>query len=175
MSIRLRMALAGAGTAALAIAGVAGLTGMASATQAQGAGSGGSQRVVLTAGLAPSVPTDPEVFGVTAGSIPWVIEGGHARLGSGGALQVNVAGLVDPRTGKNPVPGLAASVYCNGTLAATTSPVPFSPQGNASLHAMITLPAFCPAPAVLLNPATGTTAADVHSNVYIAFDGTAGQ
>jgi hypothetical protein len=43
----------------------------------------------------------------------------------------DVHGLVLSTTGANPVPDLAASLYCGGTLLATTMPVPFSTTGNA--------------------------------------------
>ncbi len=65
-----------------------------------------------------------------------------------------------------------ASVYCGGTVAATTTPVPFSTTGNARIRTTVSLPAFCPAPAVLLNPATGTSPSEVKTAIYIAFDGT---
>lgn len=180
MRIRLRTVLAGAGTAAMVLGGVVGLTGMASAAPANGGAAAlsatpaqaHSQRIMLSAKLAASVPGDPEIFGVAPGGIPWVIKDGNVRLGSAGALQVNVTGLVDPTTGQNPVPYLAASVYCNGVKEAETAPVPFSAMGNAHLHATVSLPAFCPAPTVLLNPAKGSAATDV-LGVYIAFDGTA--
>jgi hypothetical protein len=108
---------------------------------------------------------------VPAGKAPWQLKHGHVRLGRNGALQVNATGLV-LTTGSNPVPDLAAAVYCNGAPAGTTAPVPFSAKGNARIHASVTLPSFCPAPAVLLKPATGSAQTDVLS-VYIGFDGKA--
>jgi hypothetical protein len=128
---------------------------------------------VLRAVLAPSLPTDPAIFGVAPGGAPWRVAHGQARLGSSGRLTVDVHGLVLTTTGANPVPDLAASVYCGGTLAATSTPVPFSTTGNARIRTKVSLPAFCPAPAVLLNPATGSSPSDVKTTVYIAFDGTA--
>jgi hypothetical protein len=127
---------------------------------------------LLTATLAPSVPTDPAIFGVEPGGAPWQLSHGHVRLDQNGALHVNVARLVLTTTGSNPVPDLAAAVYCNGVLSSTTSPVRFSKRGNARIHAIVSLPSLCPAPAVLLNPATGSAQSDV-LGVYIGFDGTA--
>ncbi|MCU1494717.1 MAG: hypothetical protein JWO62_2481 [Acidimicrobiaceae bacterium] len=129
--------------------------------------------VVLRSSLAPSVPSDPAIFAVKPGGAPWVLDAGHVRLGRGGELEVEVAGLVLATTGANPVPDLAASLYCNGALAATTAPVPFSATGNAHIHASVSLAAFCAAPAVLLNPATGSSPSAVVTGTYIAFDGTA--
>lgn len=167
MRVYMRRALVLAGATATALGCVAGLTGTALAATAHQAANGGTQdqQVVLIANLVPSVPGDPAIFGVSPGGLPWVISHGEAVL-DGGFLEVNVAGLVVPTIGTNPVPDLAASVYCNGMLAETTATVPFSPAGNARLHAKVTLPSFCPAPAVLLNPATTPT----HIlPVYIAF------
>lgn len=134
--------------------------------------SNGSEAVVLSASLAPSLPSDAPVFGVAPGGLPWILNAGHVQLGAGGMLQANVSGLIVPARGDNPVPYIAASVYCAGALAATTAPVPFSAQGNAQIHATVSLPAFCPAPAVLLQPATGSSPGDV-VDLYIAVDGSA--
>lgn len=131
---------------------------------------GNSEQAVLSGSLAPSVPTDPAIFGVAPGGLPWVLAAGQVQLGAGGMLQANVARLIVPTLGSNPVPYIAASVYCGGALAATTAPVPFSGGGNAQIHANVSLPAFCPAPAVLLKPATGSSSSDI-VDVYIAFDG----
>jgi hypothetical protein len=131
----------------------------------------GTHGGVLRAVIAPSVPSDPAIFGVAPGGAPWQIDHGHVRLGKSGRLAIDVDGLVLTTTGANPVPDLAASVYCGGTVAATTMPVPFSTKGNARIRTTVSLPAFCPAPAVLLNPATGSSSSDIKT-VYIAFDGT---
>lgn len=124
----------------------------------------------LRAPIVASVPTDPAIFGYGPGGKPWVIRAGHVALWSTGQLAAQVSGLVVPPptgTGVNPLPSLAAFVFCNGALVATTPSVPFAANGNARIHAMVTLPAICPAPAVLLGPppAAGSP------NVYIAFDG----
>jgi hypothetical protein len=127
-------------------------------------------RVLLHAPLAPSQPTDPPIFGVVAGSVPWSLSHGGVRLSRGGDLDVDVDGLIVTPLGSNPVPQLAASVFCNGMLAATTAAVPFSTKGNADINAHVSLPALCAAPAVLLNPGIGTPPV-VKPGVYIAFDG----
>lgn len=121
---------------------------------------------VLHSSLTPSTPNDSPIFGVPPGGIPWSIAHGQALLRSNGTLQVNVARLIDPETGSNPVPYLAASVYCDGSLEATTATVPFSHQGNAHLRATVGLPAVCSDPVVLLNPAAPTP-----KPFYIAFTG----
>jgi hypothetical protein len=126
--------------------------------------------LLLSAPLAASLPTDNPIFGVKPGGAPWQMAPGNVQLRQNGTLSADVDRLVLTTTGMNPIPDLAASVYCNGILVATTVPVPFSSRGNARIHAAVTLPTFCPAPAVLLNPATGTAATDV-LKIYIGFDG----
>jgi hypothetical protein len=147
-------------------------TSAAAASHPARTGHQGTRGEVLRAVLAPSVPTDPSIFGVAPGGAPWQLARGQVRLGQGGRLTVDVKGLVLTTTGANPVPDLAASVYCGGKVAATTAPVPFSATGNARIRATVSLPSFCPAPAVLLNPATGSSPGTVITTVYIGFDGT---
>lgn len=134
---------------------------------------GRRESAIISASVAPSVPTDPMIFGVVAGGAAWTIDHGHARLGNRGALEVDVRGLVLTMTKANPVPDLAASVFCDGAAVATTAPVAFSSGGDAHIHACVTLPGFCAAPAILLNPATSGSTSGVLTAVYIAFDGTA--
>jgi hypothetical protein len=147
--------------AMVAVAAPAGARGM------HGAHAGGP--TVLNASLAPSLPTYPSIFGLPPGGAPWALQAGHVHLGASGRLEVNVTGLVLVTTGTNPVPEIAASVFCNGTVAATTAPVPFSTAGDAQIHAMVSLPSPCLVPAVLLQPVI----ASVVRSAYIAFDGTA--
>lgn len=128
---------------------------------------------LLNAKLAPSVPTDPTMFGVPAGGIPWVLKAGRAQLSSTGEVTVRVVGLVDPKTGVNPVPGIAATVYCGGVSAGHTTPVAFPSSGTVTFRGSVTLPSFCPAPSVLLSPASGAGAGASVKDVYIAFDGQA--
>ena len=120
-----------------------------------------SSRVILTAPLTPSVPSDAPIYGVQAGAVPWVLHAGHVVLGEHGRLQVNASGFVVPGPGTNPLPALSASVYCDGTLAGTTGTVPFPPSGNARIHTTVTLPGACTDPVVLVNPGP-------HVNLYIA-------
>ncbi|HEX4756196.1 MAG TPA: hypothetical protein VH661_10685 [Candidatus Dormibacteraeota bacterium] len=174
MRSRLRLFAAGA---ALAAVGVAALTGghalatTAAPTAPSTAAHEDVHGVVLSATLAPSQPTDLPIFGAMAGGVPWSLGHGHVVLRQGGGLSVDVDGLIVTPLGSNPVPGLAASVYCNGMLAATTAPVPFSTTGDADIAATVSLPAFCPAPAVLLNPAVGSPLV-AKPGTYIGFDGT---
>ena len=115
---------------------------------------------LLKTQIAPTVPTDLPVHGVAPGGAPWVISKGDLRLRSDGRLHIEVEGLVIPTRGNtNPVPKLAASLFCGGgdTPVASTDPVDFSPQGNAEIETTIALPAKCLAAVVLLrvNNASG--------------------
>ena len=118
-------------------------------------------------------PTGPVLFGVSPGDAPWVIARGEARVRRNGRVKVRVEGLViptPPSNGTNPLSNIAASVYCGGTLVATTDPVPFSPAGDARIDATLkaAVPSPCLAPAVLLNPAPGGVVA---ARTYIAASG----
>lgn len=115
---------------------------------------------LLAAQVAPTVPTDPAVHGVTPGGAPWVIDRGSVRLRSDGRLRVEVEGLViptPPQNGSNPVATLSASLFCGSdtTPAATTAAAPFSTAGDAEIEAQLALPAKCLAPVVLLHPNGG--------------------
>lgn len=169
------MRLLAAGAALAAVGGAALTSGHALATTAapkapSAAAHKDEQGTVLSARLAPSQPTDPPIFGAAAGGVAWSLDHGHVILRQGGGVDVIVDGLIVTSLGSNPVPGLAASVYCNGMLAATTAPVPFSTKGDADIDATVKLPALCAAPAVLLNPAVGSPLV-AKPAIYIGFDG----
>lgn len=162
------LAVAGGAAVGLTAAGTAAATTPAQLTSSHRDAHG----LLLNAALAPSVPTDPAIFGVKPGGVPWQIRPSRVRLGRDGRLVVNVDGLVVVGPGTNPLPDLAATVYCNGAAVGTTAPVAFSTRGNARIRATVSLPALCPVPGVLLNPARGTMSSDVLP-VYIGFDGRA--
>lgn len=128
---------------------------------------------ILRSALAPSIPSDAPIFAVAPGGIAWTLDRGSVRVRASGRLEVGVRGLVLMATGTNPIPDIAASVYCNGVVAATTLPVAFSPSGNAEIETTLTLPSTCMVPAVLLHPATGSLSSNVLISTYIAFNGSA--
>jgi hypothetical protein len=127
---------------------------------------------LLQAPIAGSLTTDPTIFGVKPGGAPWVIDRGSARVLTNGRIDVRVEGLViptPPQNGTNPLPGIAATVFCGGTAVGTTQTVPFSPAGDARIDDRVPrLPTPCLAPAVLLNPQIGSALA---RGVYIAATG----
>lgn len=91
------------------------------------------------------------LFGVQAGGAPWRLSKGFAQIYSNGRLHVAVRGLVlasGPAVGTNPVAHGQAIVVCDGAVAATSTVVPFSATGNATVNERISLPAHCLAPVV---------------------------
>lgn len=133
------------------------------------------QRGLLISSLAPSLPTDPALHGVSPGGLPWVLDRGFALVLGGGRIIVSVHGLVipvahgtfPPGTAR-PVTTVSASLYCGAdsvtTPAATTKAVDISASGNATIVDKVTVPPTCLAPIVLVHPNGGLGA-------YIAVTG----
>ena len=97
-----------------------------------------------------SMPLD----GLTGGGVPWSIEDGRVLLFADGRLHVDVEGLVITATGVNPIATGKAVVTCGGAPVAETDTVPFSPDGDAEIDAVVSLPSPCLAPAVFFTNAT---------------------
>lgn len=164
MAVPRRAAAAAAAVAALA------LLVPALPASAHEPGHANAPHTLLKAPLAGSLPTDPSLFGVAPGALPWDIESGTASVRADGRLRVEVDGLVvptAPQSGTNPIPRLSASLTCNGSVVATTATVPFSTSGRAEISAQVSVPARCLAPAVLLNP-------NGNAGLFIAVTGSAG-
>ena len=128
---------------------------------------------VLDSSVFGSQTTGPVLFGVPPGGAPWVInKNSNVQVRRDGRVTARLNGLViptPPSNGTNPIPQIAASVYCNGASVGTTQPVPFSLAGNARINSSLgtPLPSPCLAPAVLFNPASG----GVVTTNYIAATG----
>ncbi|HEX5451912.1 MAG TPA: hypothetical protein VFW86_05935 [Candidatus Limnocylindrales bacterium] len=108
---------------------------------------------VLDARLAaePAAAVNEVLFGVQAGGLPWRIDRGSVQLSADGRLHVVVQGLVldaGPAAGTNPIPSGQAILTCAGMPAASSSVVPFSTSGDATVNERVDLPASCLAPAV---------------------------
>jgi len=97
-----------------------------------------------------SMPLD----GLTGGGVPWSIDNGRVLLFADGRLHVEVEGLVITATGVNPIATGKAVVTCGGAPVAETDTVPFSPDGDAEIDAVVSLPSPCLAPAVFFTNAT---------------------
>jgi len=83
------------------------------------------------------------IAGITGAGAPWVIDEGKAQLFEDGRLHVTVEGLIIPALGRNPVAMGKAVVSCNGVFADDTALVPFSPEGDADIDDLVTLPSPC--------------------------------
>ena len=128
---------------------------------------------VLRSAVFGSQVTGPVLFGVPPGGAPWVIDKGDVTVRRDGQVKARLDGLViptPPSNGTNPVPEIAATVYCNGAAVGTTSAVPFSTAGDARIDDALAspLPSPCLAPAVLFNPAANGV---VTTTNYIAATG----
>jgi hypothetical protein len=111
-------------------------------------------RKVLDASMAGLPVGSMELNGLTGGGVPWSIEDGHVQLFADGRLHVEVEGLVITATGANPIATGKAVVTCGGAPVAETGTVPFSPEGDATINAVVSLPSPCLAPAVFFTNAT---------------------
>ena len=141
MSRSIRLVLAGAVLAALAVGNVASTA------------AGGPK--VLDATMA-GIPTGGlGLHGLIGGGVPWSIESGHAKLFADGRLHVDVEGLVVAASGVNPVGTGKAVVTCSSVEVASSPAVPFSTAGDAVVDATVSLPASCLAPAVFFSGITG--------------------
>jgi hypothetical protein len=128
----------------------------------------GRGRPLLSSTLAPSVPTDPAIHTVAAGGLPWMLDRGSVRLKADGSIRVEITGLVIPTAHGTFPPGTAlpvttvsASLYCapdSSAAVATTTTVPISASGDATIADTIAVPATCLAPIVLVHPNGGAAA-----------------
>jgi hypothetical protein len=119
------------------------------------AGSGFACAGSLFEGNIVGIPTAQQVVrGVGGGLLPWVSDG-KAQLQTDGKLEVNVAGLLfsaGPPIGTvGPITHVRASLTCEGSgVVATTEPVPLSAAGDARIEEIISAPANCIGPIVLI-------------------------
>jgi hypothetical protein len=106
--------------------------------------------------FSPVVGSNPSITigGVASGGAPWVVRRGTAILADDGRLRVDIRGLILPSTGNTgPVTQVAASVVCNGAVAATSQAVNLASDGNAEISAKLALPSPCLGAVVLIRVA----------------------
>jgi hypothetical protein len=96
------------------------------------------------------------IDGVAAAGAPWSIDSGKATLFANGRVHVEVEGLIVTALGRNPAATGKVRVSCNGAPVAETATVPFSPEGNAEVNAIVTLPSPCFGPSVFFTSAGGS-------------------
>ena len=119
---------------------------------------GSSGRTLLSAQLVGSMPApaSPLIAGINPGGAPWVNGPSPVRVRENGRITVTVRGLVipsPPGTGVNPVPSVVATLVCGNMVQDSTEPFALDMAGNGKTSDMITVPAKCDAPAVLIQPA----------------------
>ena len=110
----------------------------------------------LVPDLGPTV--EPAIAGIAPGGQPWVLKNGHATLSKNGQMDVSVEGLLFAPNAAPGLPGttgpikmVVASVVCaNGPVVVSSTPVPFTPKGDAHVHQRVSLPAQCVGPMVLI-------------------------
>ena len=115
--------------------------------------------------LAPSVPADPALHGVTPGAAPWVLDRGSVRIDRRGRVELRIRGLVIPDPPGNGTPGpvqtVSASLYCGADTetapADTTEADDIDRDGDARIRDDLDVPEKCLAPIVLVHP-NGDTA-----------------
>ncbi|MEA2254690.1 MAG: hypothetical protein QOG35_735 [Solirubrobacteraceae bacterium] len=167
------LALAVGGTSAFAHGGGGGHGHGGGSDDNKGSGKSGDDNgrhggQIIKSDLFGSQPDGPVLFTVAPGGKPWVINRGEARVKRNGRIKVKVRGLVIPADAStntpagNPLPALAATLFCNGQAVGTTAPVAFSPTGDARIDQRLDLTSLqgkpCLVPAVLINPAPAATA-----------------
>ena len=127
-------------------------------------------RTLLHADLVGSLTSDAHLFGVAPGGRDWSISRSTVHVRTDGRADIKVRDLVLTDTGTNPVPQIAASLVCNGSLVSgVLGPVAYDTDGDARIKGRFAVPARCLAPAVLLHPAAPAT----NLGVYIAASGAA--
>jgi len=65
---------------------------------------------IIRATLAPSLPTDPVLNGVSPGNAPWVLQRGEVRLKADGTFNLRLRGLVIPNPPGDGTPGPVTTV-----------------------------------------------------------------
>ena len=125
--------------------------------------SGLSGHTLLKANLVGSMPApaSPLIAGVRPGGAPWVAGPSPVRVRQDGRITVTVRGLVIPpptQPNTNPVPSVVATLVCADMVQASTKPFALDTAGNGRTSDVISVPATCDAPVVLIQPAPNRTA-----------------
>jgi hypothetical protein len=104
------------------------------------------------------------IGGVVSGGAPWVVSQSEASVSADGRVRVEVTGLlIGPGGPTNlvgttgPVTMVGASLVCGGSGGAPVpefngfvTPSPLSTSGRAEINQLVTMPAVCVAPVVLV-------------------------
>lgn len=138
------------------------------------------------AGVVGSTP-GTTIGGVMSGGAPWVVSQSEASVSTDGRIRVEVSGLlIGPGGPANlvgttgPVTMVGASLVCGGSggapvpvLDTFVTPSPLSSRGQAEIDQMVTLPAVCIAPVVLVRIFTSSAPLGSQLGPFIAASGIA--
>jgi hypothetical protein len=113
-------------------------------------------RKVFDSTMAALLTPGQVIDGVTGAGAPWSIDEGRAVLFADGRVHVEVDGLIVTALGRNPAPTGKVRVSCNNVPVAETATVPFSPEGDAEVDAVVTLPSPCFGPSIFFTSAGGS-------------------
>jgi hypothetical protein len=113
-------------------------------------------RKVLDSTMAALLTPGQVIDGVTGAGAPWSIDQGRAVLFADGRVHVEVEGLILTALGRNPASTGKVRVSCNGLPVAETATVPFSPEGDAEVDAVVSLPSPCFGPSIFFTSAGGS-------------------
>ena len=149
-----------------------------------GNNSNGNNNSSFESGVIGSMP-GLAIGGVPSGGLPWVVRQGEASVSSSGRIQVEVQGLlIGPPAPANllgttaTVGMVGATLVCGGSggtpvpVADTAiTPAPLSTLGNAHIDQVVTLPAMCFAPVVLVRVFNATAPLGSQLGPFIAVTG----
>jgi hypothetical protein len=127
--------------------------------------------------IAPVVGSNPgaTIAGVASGGAPWVVRRGIAVLTDEGRLSVDVRGLVLPSANNTagPITGVVASVVCGNAVVATSNLANLTTNGNAEIHAKLSVPLPCVGAVVLVRAAAANGTPLSAPGAFIAATGLA--
>ncbi len=133
---------------------------LALAAPALASGGGGGNNDVIRADVVGSVPGEM-VGGIASGGAAWTTthDGSEARVRSDGRIDVRLRGLVLTSTitpalpsGSTPFASVFATLVCDDMAVASTQPFADGADGVGRTRDMLTLPASCGNPVVLIQP-----------------------
>ena len=125
------------------------------------AGSASAQPTIFESDIVGKQVVFQEIAGLSPDvAQPWKVASGEVRIQSDGRLKAEISGLLLLNNTVGPVVSVVANLVCQKTVltgaptnevVASTADVPLSAAGDAEIDEVITLPAVCVAPIVLIS------------------------
>ena len=125
------------------------------------AGSASAQPTIFESDIVGKQVAFQEIAGLSPDvAQPWKVASGEVRIQSDGRLTAEMSGLLLLNNTVGPVVSVFAHLVCQKTVltgaptnevVASTAAVPLSAAGDAEINEVITLPAVCVAPIVLIS------------------------